>query len=92
MRFSVGQQIVENGRLDDLITFLLPSLDRLVVNHTGLVGHFDWGLTWEPNPTVATSRLSIFSAIQEQLGLRLESTEAPVEVLVIDSVERLTPD
>jgi uncharacterized protein (TIGR03435 family) len=36
--------------------------------------------------------VSLFTAVQEQLGLKLESTRAPLEVLVIDSVERPTPN
>lgn len=93
MRFSAGRHTVEmeNGRIQYLIVNL-PSLDRLVVDHTGLSGKFDWELAWESDPTATTTGPSIFSALQEQLGLKLESTQASVEVLVIDHVEQPTPD
>jgi uncharacterized protein (TIGR03435 family) len=62
------------------------SVDRLVPDETGLTGRFDLDLTWtEFDP-------SIFVAIEEQLGLKLESRRGPVEVGVIDSVERPAPN
>jgi uncharacterized protein (TIGR03435 family) len=69
-----------------------------VIDHTGLVGDFDIDLEFAPpgarlNGVVADDAgVSIFTAVQEQLGLKLQATRAPVEVLVIDSVERPTPD
>jgi uncharacterized protein (TIGR03435 family) len=45
-----------------------------------------------PLPAVDPNAPSLFTAVQEQLGLRLESTKAPVDVIVIDSVERPTED
>jgi uncharacterized protein (TIGR03435 family) len=46
-------------------------------------------LKWNPDATSPDpSAVSLFTAIQEQLGLKLEATKAPVEVLVIDSVEK----
>ena len=75
-------------------------LDRTVIDKTGLAGIFDFNLEWTPNPVAAppdgpatyTSNdavgPSIFTALQEQLGLRLESAKGPVEMLVIDHVER----
>jgi len=67
-------------------------MERSVVDNTGLKGLFDIALTWTPDdaftPAAAGSGPSLFTAIQEQLGLRLESTKGQVEVLVVDSVER----
>ena len=75
-------------------------LDRPVVDKTGLTGKYDFTLKWIPDdrrtPTVGQQGTddtpppgpSIFTAIQEQLGLRLEPQKGPVEVLVIDHVER----
>lgn len=76
-------------------------LDRPVVDRTGLQGRFDFTLSWTPDesqfrsmginvpPPAADAKLpGLFTAIQEQLGLRLESVTAPVEVIVIDRVER----
>ncbi len=73
---------------------------RPVVDKTGLMGTFDVTLRWTPDETQAflasaqpaaappdTSGPSIFTALQEQLGLRLESQKGPVEVLVIDSAQ-----
>ena len=53
----------------------------------------DAGLTSVPDAQrVPDAGVSLFTAVQEQLGLKLESTRAPLEVLVIDSVERPTPN
>jgi uncharacterized protein (TIGR03435 family) len=65
---------------------------RPVVDRTGLSGRFDFTLTWAPEGSTDTDAPSIFTALQEQLGLKLEPTTGPVDVLVIDSVERPTPD
>jgi uncharacterized protein (TIGR03435 family) len=71
-------------------------LDRPVVDQTGLTGRFDFRLTWTPDElragAVGTESADappdLFTAIREELGLKLESTKAPVDVLVIDHVER----
>jgi uncharacterized protein (TIGR03435 family) len=65
---------------------------RPVVDRTGLSGRFDFTLTWAPEGSTDTDAPSIFTALHEQLGLKLEPTTGPVDVLVIDSVERPTPD
>ncbi len=67
-----------------------------VLDQTGLFGNFDWDLTWTPQGILRTSpdpdATSLYTALQEQLGLKVESTKGPVDVLVIDRVERPTPD
>jgi uncharacterized protein (TIGR03435 family) len=67
-------------------------VDRPVVDHTGLTGRFDLRLTWTPDgaPTMASADAppDLFTAIQQELGLKLESTKAPVDVLVIDHLDR----
>jgi uncharacterized protein (TIGR03435 family) len=79
-------------------------LDRPVVDQTGLSGRFDFTLIWTPDQSQFGGRgvpaptddpnapPGLFTAIQEQLGLKLDSTKAPVDVLVIDSVEHPTAD
>ena len=74
---------------------LSNSADRIVFDRSGLSGGFDWDLQWTPDPfpgveqpNAADSGTSLFTALQEQLGLKLESTRGPVEVLVIDHVGR----
>jgi uncharacterized protein (TIGR03435 family) len=64
---------------------------RVVLDRTGLTGWFDLDVTWAPDQSPDAGP-SIFTALQEQLGLKLESTRGPVDVLVIDHVERPTPD
>jgi uncharacterized protein (TIGR03435 family) len=69
--------------------------DRVVIDATGLKGSYDFELNWSPedgstpllNGVPQDTGPSIFTAFQEQLGLKLESRKAPVEVLVIDHVE-----
>jgi uncharacterized protein (TIGR03435 family) len=69
------------------LTFYLSSiLERTVIDKTGLTGRFDVHL--EYTPQLDGDGLSIFTAVQEQLGLKLESAKGPVETLVVDRVER----
>jgi uncharacterized protein (TIGR03435 family) len=81
-----------------LVLTLSSIVQRLVVDRTGLTGAYDFELRWTPEgPAAAVASAnsdspSIFTAIEEQLGLRLQSAKAPVAVVVIDHVERPTPD
>ena len=59
-----------------------------MVDKTGLTGAYDWLLEWNPDTAVESTHPSLFTALQEQLGLRLEAQKGPVETLVIDRVER----
>jgi bla regulator protein BlaR1 len=58
---------------------------RTVVDETGLHGNYDCQMSWSPDGSNGPGP-SLFSAIQEQMGLKLESTKAPVEILVVDHV------
>ena len=79
-------------------TALSGPAGRMVVDRTGMTGSWDFELTFAPEnrgpdaPPADPNAPSFFTAIQEQLGLRLESTKGPVEVLVIDSVEKPVED
>ena len=71
---------------------LIEPLGRPVIDQTGLTGAFDVDLTFLPdNPAIDPSNAlnlpSLTSALREQLGLRLESARAPIEVLVIDRIQ-----
>jgi uncharacterized protein (TIGR03435 family) len=86
--------------LDTFVQILTAQLGRLVVNKTDLVGLYDVTLDYMPEQPIGTdgerssnqsldsNAPSIFTAIQERLGLKLESTKAPVDVIVIDSAQR----
>jgi len=69
---------------------------RIVVDRTELKGQYDLELKWADFSTVSADPLtdggSLFTAVQEQLGLKLQADRAPVEVVVIDSAERPTPN
>jgi uncharacterized protein (TIGR03435 family) len=71
-----------------LATTLSGLTGRQVVDETGLTGMYSLHLEFAPPQAEDSSRPSIFTALQEQLGLRLESSRGPVEVLVIDRAER----
>jgi uncharacterized protein (TIGR03435 family) len=76
--------------------FQRTALDRPVMDKTGLSGRYDFDLEWTPDETqfggvvrgTPESPKDLFAAIQEQLGLRLESTRGPIAALVIDQAER----
>jgi uncharacterized protein (TIGR03435 family) len=68
-------------------------LGRQVNDETGLTGYYDFRLEWTPEEMAANARSdntgpSIFTAVQEQLGLRLEARRGPVEVLVVQAATR----
>lgn len=69
---------------------LAARVGRVVVDRTQLEGNFDLDVEFAPD--VTTDGTSIFTALQEQLGLRLESTRGPVKVMVIDRVAPPTED
>ncbi len=80
-----------------LAKVLSDQLGNAVEDQTGLKGVFDFTLQWSPDTETqfrgteggsGQAGVSIFAAIQEQLGLKLESRKGPVEVLVIDHIER----
>ena len=95
---------VTNATMEDFVgTMQAVVLDRPVVNQTGLQGRWDFLLQWTPDETQfggrggqappadpANAPPGLFTAIQEQLGLKLESTKAPVDVLVVDRLEKPT--
>jgi len=79
--------------ISDLTQWALPNItDRTVVDRTGLTGKFDVHLEWMPDDLTGNSAdatgPSIFTALQEQLGLRLESTKNGVDVIVVGHAER----
>jgi bla regulator protein blaR1 len=92
-------QIWSGGRrvnMDTIAASLggMESMDRPILNRTGLSGVFDFTIEWShqlqslsANPTTETSGLSLFQALREQLGLKLEPQTGPVDVLVLDHVE-----
>jgi uncharacterized protein (TIGR03435 family) len=87
-RINMGSLSAKAIPISQLATSLAPFVGRFVVDQTGLTGRFDVDLTWTPDEAVADGAgPSIFTAIQEQLGLKLVSEKAPVEVLVVDHVE-----
>jgi uncharacterized protein (TIGR03435 family) len=73
--------------------YLTAQAQRVVLDRTGMDGAWDFELTFAPPDVARVSDLpSLFTALQEQLGLKLESTRGPAEVLVIDRIERPMPD
>ena len=71
--------------MTDLARSLYRFAERRVIDQTGLTGRFDFEMKWMEGE-------SVFTAIQEQLGLKLEAQRAPVDVVVVDSVERAGED
>jgi|HubBroStandDraft_6_1064221.scaffolds.fasta_scaffold89428_2 uncharacterized protein (TIGR03435 family) len=100
-RFGGGSLIGNAVTLPLFVRFLSQRLDGAIIDKTNLTGRFNIQLQWTPSagempydpggnilPPADSSGPSVFVAIQEQLGLRLESTKGPVELFVIDRVEK----
>jgi bla regulator protein blaR1 len=99
-----GQMTGTNTSMANLAYKLSRQLDRTVLDRTGLTKNYDFQFSWTPDtggcsaPALSAGSSaatgadgpSLFTALQEQLGLRLVSQKAPVDVLVIEHVERPT--
>ena len=89
-----GQQtmLYKNTSMPELAQSLMFNVDRPVVDQTGLTGRYDVQLTWalDESKTSADGSAApgLFTAIQEQLGLKLQPVKAAADVLVVDKVER----
>jgi len=64
-------------------------IDRPVIDETGLHGFYDFNLEWSPASKTDPDGPSIYTAVQEQLGLKLEPRKAPIEMLIIDRAEKI---
>lgn len=102
-----GQMTGTNTSMANLAYKLSRQLDRTVLDRTSLTGNYDFQLSWAPDSGACSAPVpggssasaattadgpSLFTALQDQLGLRLGSQKALVEVLVIDHVERPSPN
>ncbi len=96
LRFGGGESVsvltVTGGGMEQLAKQLGNSgLERPVLDKTGLTGQYDYELRWSVDQAGAgraDGPPSVVTAIQEQLGLKLESIKGPVEIFVIDHAER----
>jgi uncharacterized protein (TIGR03435 family) len=104
---DIGMFGMNGGSIGALANLLPQHVGRPVIDRTGLTGFYDDMLKWMPDPAIGTSVLglpviprapadpdapNIFTALQEQLGLKLEAGRGPVEVIVIDRLEKPTLD
>jgi len=102
---QLGNLNVRNANMADFAGLMQSAvLDRPVLDQTGIVGRWDFTLKWTPDdsqfsgfgahippPTdAANAPPNLYTAIQEQVGLKLEATKAPADVMVIDQVEKPT--
>jgi uncharacterized protein (TIGR03435 family) len=84
---------VTNFTLQEFARALSNHLDRPVLDRTGLTGRFDFSMEFEADPpeTGFVPKIGgpgLFAGLREQLGLRLQATRGPVDVLAIESIER----
>ena len=101
---SVSGSVKATGQtMVDFAAYLANNVDRMVVDRTGLSGRFDFELAWTADDVRGLTtdprandrgpdRGSLFTALQENLGLKLEPARGEVRFLVIESVEPPTPD
>ncbi len=80
--------------MKSLIFSLSNDVGRIVLDQTGLTGKYDFTLKWTPDgqQETADSGPSIFAALEEQLGLKLVSAKGPVDTIVVDRVEKPSPN
>ena len=102
-----GTAILGGVRSDMFARILTPYVDRPLIDKTGLTSYYNVTLKWTPEvrsaslsppglppgmPPLDPDAPNLFTAVQEQLGLKLENARAPLDVVVVDSVEHPTPD
>jgi uncharacterized protein (TIGR03435 family) len=76
------------GNMSRLVEILSGFIGDVVTNETGLNGEYDFTLEWVQDPTADAAGPTLFTAVREQLGLRLDSAMRPTPVIVIDQIER----
>jgi uncharacterized protein (TIGR03435 family) len=100
-----GRMMSGGTPIEMLANGLARLVSRVVIDRTGLTGNYEASLEYTPDqsqmppgglppgfPAPPVDGPSLFTALKEQLGLKLDSDHAPVRVLVIDSIEPPTPD
>ncbi len=102
--FNFGRFQGRGLHMQNIASALNNVVDRTIVDKTGLTGAYEFELSWAPDSLQATTAgptaapkadvdgPALFTALQEQLGLKLEAQRGPLEVLVLDHVERPKPD
>jgi uncharacterized protein (TIGR03435 family) len=90
LAWGPGRIDIRAGSIENLVFCLSDTLGRVVVDKTGLTGKYDISLKWTLDEQQGTGDggPSILTALQEQLGLKLESTKGPSNTLVVDHVEK----
>jgi len=92
-RLLPGQFTTTSMGIGGLAAFLASNVVRTVVtDKTGLVGQFSVSLEWAPESAAATDKASIFTALQDQLALKLEPVRSLADVVVVDRIERPAED
>ena len=99
-----GRYMMRNGSMEEFAQLMQGTLDRPVIDQTGLKDRYDLKLNWTPDETQYGGRVPppgdadngasgdplppLFTAIQEQLGLKLDATKAPVKMMVIEHIDK----
>jgi uncharacterized protein (TIGR03435 family) len=91
MKGGMGDLVMQEATIRQFLDYLESLAGGRIEDRSGLTGEYDLTLSWSRSSN-DVERPSVFTALQEQLRLKLEPTRGPVDVLVIDSVERPTPD
>ena len=89
--YSGGMRL-PNATIDWLAAMLITPLGRPVVNKTGITGNYDIEITYAKEGDTNSSQPSLFTALEERLGLKLEAQKVSVEMLAIDHMERVPTD
>ena len=87
-----GGRLTATGRTLDTINSVGRIDGRIIVDKTGLTGRYDFTLQYTMQPGPNDDTPSIFAAVEEQLGLKLVPDRAPLTVVIVDAIERPTPD
>lgn len=78
----------QNATMDQLATRVAALLQRPVLNRTGIEDHFDFLIDYPPDDAGSNYTVRLLRAIQEQAGLKLETEQGSIEVLVVDSAQK----
>jgi len=94
VRTEPGRQVLHStrGNIPRLIEILSRLTGSIVADQTGLTGQYDFTLEWTPAEDTDGTGPSLFTALQEQLGLRLKPVKTAVRVIVIDRIDSPSPN